>query len=523
MFLLLFLWGAAPSVFYGDSGELQTVALSGGVAHPSGYPTFIMLGQLFGRILGGDAARRITVMSSFFGAASLCALFLVLRKLGLSTGIALAGSVIFGLSFTFWWSSIRAEVYTLAIFMFLIGLWLTFHAFENPTIPRGTAASLCLGLSLTGHLSFAPAVMVLGIMILFLKPLRSRWRLSWPVVAIAFIAGLTPYLYLVWADSAGLPMNYLDYTIEVSTGQYGLTENAFNNPFRRVLWLVAGQESSRTNLSSLSALWLTSKQFIISLFVYQLSTLTIPLLVMGTWSLMKKPGKKAWALFGMIITSAIFCVAMGNHYLLLVFGWSTIIAITALVSFGMQSLLEKGIGNRTRRRALIISTGVILTMLLVGTAHLIRHHWDRSPAIGRAMKVELDSGPPVEKLLPNFNDYFEPRIRGEQVMRLLPENSLVVFKWKYMNLYYLHLVEGIRPDIELEPYNVHHFIRLRRWEEQHDLATHPIVFIGRVGGLVDDIEGLIELPIDGQESLYICRGPLIYTEDSRLIRDNYRE
>ena len=523
VFLMVFLWGAAPTVFFGDSGELQTVALSGGVAHPSGYPTFIILGQFFGGILGGDPAHRITVMSSFFGAAALCALFMVLRKFGLSTGIALAGSVIFGLGFTFWWSAIRAEVYSLSVFMFLVGLWLALHAFEKPTLPRAAAASLGLGLSMTGHLSFAPAVMVLGLMILFLKPLRLNWRLTWPVIAIAFIAGLTPYLYLVWADSAGLPVNYLDYTIELGTQQYGLTENAFRNPFRRVFWLIAGQESSRTNLHSLLALALTSMQFIISLFIYQFSVLALPLFIIGGWNLLKNPGKKTWALFGIVITSAILCVVMGNRRLLLIFEWPMTLAITIFISFGMQSLIRKRIGNRAPRRSLVISTGIILTILLVGTSHLIRHHWHRSNAIRAPMKVMLDSGPPVDTVVPNFNDYWKPRINGEKIMKLLPENSLVVFKWRYMNLYYLHHVEGMRPDIELEPYNPHHFIRLRRWEDKYDLAARPIVFVGRVGGLVDDIEGLVELPIDEEESMYICRGPLIYNKDSRLIKDSNRK
>ena len=163
VFLFVFLWGAAPTVLFGDGGELQTVALSGGVAHPTGYPIFIMLGQLFGRILGGDPAYRITVMNSFFGAAALCALFMVLRKFGLSTGIALVGSMIYGLSFAFWWSAIRAEVYTLSVFMFLVSLWLVLHAFEKPTLARAAAASVGLGLTITCHVSFAPAILVLGL------------------------------------------------------------------------------------------------------------------------------------------------------------------------------------------------------------------------------------------------------------------------------------------------------------------------------------------------------------------------
>ncbi len=520
VFLLIFLWGSAPTVFYGDSGELQAVALSGGIAHPSGYPTFIIFGQLFGKILGGDPAHRITVMSSFFGAIALCILFLVLMKLGLSAGIALAGSVIYGLSFFFWWSAIRTEVYTLSIFIFLVSLWLVLHAFERPTLPRAIAASVGLGLCMTGHLSFAPAVLVLGIMILLLKPIRSNWLLNWPVIAISFVAGLTPYLYLVWADSADFPMNYLDYKLELSTMQYGLTEETFTNPFKRVFYLIGGPESIRTNLHSLLAMARTSIQLVISQFIYQFSILSLPVFLLGTWTLLKNHDRKTWALSGIFVTSAILCVLMGNRRMLLIFSMPMTIVIAIVISYGMHSLLSKCAGSGKSRRLFTISTGIALTLLIVGTTHLIRYHWARSEAIETPMKVILDSGPPVDSVIPNFNDYREPRIRGEQIMRLLPDNSMAVFKWKYMVLFYLQHVEGMRPDIKLEPYDAHHFARLRRWADKYDLATHPIVFIGRVGGLVDDIEGLVELPVDEEESLYICRGPLKYNKDSIFIKDD---
>ncbi|MCK4349346.1 MAG: DUF2723 domain-containing protein, partial [Candidatus Krumholzibacteria bacterium] len=473
----------------------------------------------FGRVLGGDPAHRITVMSSFFGAVALCALFLVLRKFGLSIGIALAGSVIYGLSFVFWWSAIRAEVYTLSIFTFLVSLWLALHTFEKPTLLRAAVAAVGLGLTMSGHLSFAPAVLVLGLMILFLKPFRSNWYLNWPVIAVAFIAGFAPYLYLVWADSAGLPINYLDYTIELGSKQYGLTENTFSNSFRRVFWLIAGQESIRS-LHSLRVMARTSMQLVISQFVYQFSILALPVFILGGRDLLKNPGKKTWVLSGIFITSVIFCVIAGTRRMLLVFSLPMTITIAIVISFGIQSLLRKCRGNRIPHRLLVIFAGIILTVLMVGTSHLIRYHWDRSKAIKTSMKVMLDTGPPVDSIFPNFNDYWKPRIRGEQIMKLLPENSLVVFQWKYMVLFYLHHVEGMRPDIKLDSYDPYHFIRLRRWADKYDLASHPIVFVGRVTGLVDDIEGLVELPIDEEESIYICWGPLKYNKDSRFIKDD---
>src|SRR4029077_14935545 len=41
----VYAWGAAPTVLSGDSAEMATVAAVGGVPHPTGYPTFVLIGQ----------------------------------------------------------------------------------------------------------------------------------------------------------------------------------------------------------------------------------------------------------------------------------------------------------------------------------------------------------------------------------------------------------------------------------------------------------------------------------------------
>ena len=94
--LVVYLATAAPTVMLGDSGELQTVALLGGVGHPSGYPTFIMLGHVFGRLVPGDPAHRITVMSAVFGGLGVLFFGLLLAELGLSAAGVLAGTLLFG-------------------------------------------------------------------------------------------------------------------------------------------------------------------------------------------------------------------------------------------------------------------------------------------------------------------------------------------------------------------------------------------------------------------------------------------
>jgi len=126
-----YLRGVAPGVLFADSGELQAVALRGGIAHPSGYPTFILVGQLAGRLLPGNPAWRMNLMTAGFGAVSAGLVGVVLIELGISPGAALAGALIYGASFTFWRDSLGCEVYTLAIALFLIATWRSVLAFRS--------------------------------------------------------------------------------------------------------------------------------------------------------------------------------------------------------------------------------------------------------------------------------------------------------------------------------------------------------------------------------------------------------
>jgi len=56
----------APSVFFGDSGELTAAAYNLGIAHPPGYPLYLLLGKLVISLLWiGDPAYRMNLLSSF--------------------------------------------------------------------------------------------------------------------------------------------------------------------------------------------------------------------------------------------------------------------------------------------------------------------------------------------------------------------------------------------------------------------------------------------------------------------------
>ena len=86
---VVYLKTLSPTVGFVDSGELTTVAYTLGIAHPTGYPLYTLLGRLFTLLPFGSIAWRVNIASAFF--ASLSTLFLYLLSKNLFTRMLSGG------------------------------------------------------------------------------------------------------------------------------------------------------------------------------------------------------------------------------------------------------------------------------------------------------------------------------------------------------------------------------------------------------------------------------------------------
>src|SRR5436309_10507087 len=66
--LFLYSWTLAPTVTLVDSGELIVAAHGLGVAHPPGFPLYVMLTHLATRVPLGNVAQRVNFASALFAA-----------------------------------------------------------------------------------------------------------------------------------------------------------------------------------------------------------------------------------------------------------------------------------------------------------------------------------------------------------------------------------------------------------------------------------------------------------------------
>ncbi|MDY7041189.1 MAG: DUF2723 domain-containing protein, partial [Chloroflexota bacterium] len=112
----LYLRTLSPTIGQADSFEFQVVAYTLGVAHPTGYPLYILLGKLFTLLPVGDVAYRVNLTSPIFASLAVTFLYLFVHRLMRSRWAALCAALTFAFARTLWSQAAIAEVYTLNAF-----------------------------------------------------------------------------------------------------------------------------------------------------------------------------------------------------------------------------------------------------------------------------------------------------------------------------------------------------------------------------------------------------------------------
>src|SRR3989344_9484727 len=79
--MAVYLFTLAPTVTMEDSGEFIAAVHVLGVAHPPGFPLYLLLAKLFTFIPIGTIAWRVNLLSAVFGALTVALLSVILSRL----------------------------------------------------------------------------------------------------------------------------------------------------------------------------------------------------------------------------------------------------------------------------------------------------------------------------------------------------------------------------------------------------------------------------------------------------------
>jgi hypothetical protein len=387
-----------------DGGDLISAAAVLGIAHPTGYPTYLLLARLFQCLPIGSLAYRTNLLSALCAAltAGLTAV-LTRRYSGQAKPFAepagLLAGLAFGLSPLFWSQAVITEVYTLQALCVALVLW---SLSGDGGGARDVRTGALVGLALGNHLT---SLFLLPVCLAVMGRREGRWQFG----ALARLAGglavgLLVYLYVPLRALAMPPINW-------------------GNPssWEGFWWLVSAQPYQGLAFKApLPDVW-TRVQAWAGLIVAQFGW---PGMLVGFYGLFFGRGASAaakgitsWLVAGFSIFAIGYAAPDSSMYLLPAF-----LAFAIWIGLGLAAALE-GLATRPYWPAAL--AGVFLLLVLVNAGW----HW-------REVDASRD----------NRAEAF-----GQAVMRAAPPAALVFVREDRdtFAVWYFHFALRERPDISV--------------------------------------------------------------------------
>ncbi len=404
--LVLYLASMPTTVGAADTFEFQVTAHRLGIAHPTGYPLYVVLGWLFSRLPIGSVAWRVNLTSVFAAAATTGLVWAIVWDLSAAGRLpvwarALGGGIAaatLAVSLTFWSQATIAEVYALNA---LLVAWLAWLALQPTTDRTLWLMAVVMGLGVSHHLT---AVLLLPAVVVALAPAlwarRQRLRF-WLVGLGCFSLGLAPYLYLPlrWpASHEGQQLSWPEF--------WGWVTGArFHGTLQLDLWL---RDPSRYGILA-------------RLLVDQVGWAGLAVAGVGLiWALWKQPhlgiaSLLAWAGY------AFYAL---NYQVpdLAVFLLPAVLVMCVWIGIGVLAFVKAVPAGATRMALLSVLALLPLSLF-----------WSHVPQANRR-----DQGQALYAW-------------GQRALAqsLSPDAAILADIEKFAPLYYLNQVEGVRPDLEV--------------------------------------------------------------------------
>ena len=455
----VFLRTLAPDILYGDSSEFQTLAYTLGVAHPTGYWAYTLIGRLFGYLPFGTMAWRINLLSAVAAAGTVAGVFLLGCYVTKRRLAAILGSFALLMSYTFWGQAVIAEVYTLGTLWWVMVMLALWHWGQRPfarqwwLFTAAALSSLSLGIHLYSVL-IAPAALLYFVWVMRTQAGRDSREQSHPTGKGRFSA-VPPLLVAVAGTAVGMvlfllaffiidgqqdPTGY-DFVAQYPSGTaWGVTAVDMQTPWQRLYQsLAAPQWQDAMFPGGLGFMASRLGIYIYRLIVFEFGLISLVAAIVG-WRVTRQRNRHL-ASFLMVgfLTVLILVINYepGDKH---IFYLPTYVLLAVAASAGLGRMLDMA-EERWQAGQPLVKYGVpLLLLLLIG-----QHMWpSRLTALstGRASFVTEDYSYPA--------DLSEPRQRGEAIANVLPDNALVMMNWQYLYAtYYVVAVEQERTGITM--------------------------------------------------------------------------
>jgi MFS family permease len=435
--LAIYLRTMFPSTGFWDTGEAQTVPHTLSIFHPTGFPTYTLIGWAWSQIPIGEVAWRMNLLSAVSMATASGLAVLIVGQLAEERHrwtVAVAAGVA-GLAFALasepWRNALRADVHALHILGAALIVWLLvcWRSAERAGSARaggwlmGAALTFGVGMGnhpLTGLMAFGIAAWVVAV-----DPrIWRRWRLVAACAAL-LVVGLLVYAYIpIRALTTPEPPLFYARPTTLERMRYLVFAEQFQHLF----------DPLKDPLENFGAKWADAQRVLVRQFIgpgWLVAALGASLLAA------RQPG--AFVFLGLLVAANVgyamnfYDGDIDRYYLLTVFVAAVLIgvAVSSFAAACARAFAEASrrvVGVVGRRRlavaagALVLAAAALLPAGSLGTLYA-----ERDQSANRDADRWVAS-----------------------VQRALPPDAVVVSWWSYSTpLWYHRWVLGERPDVKL--------------------------------------------------------------------------
>lgn len=183
------------SVGYWDTGEAQVVPWILGIAHPTGFPAYTLLGWIFSHAVPvGSVAMRLALFSALAMSMTAWLIFRIVHELGDDLAIAVTSAWIFAFGLVTWTRGTRAEVHALAVLFAVLTVYCIQHWYRRGEGRFLIAGAGAWGLGIATHPIIA--LMLPGLLLVVAARLRRTEAKTLMAASLVLIAALGCYAYL---------------------------------------------------------------------------------------------------------------------------------------------------------------------------------------------------------------------------------------------------------------------------------------------------------------------------------------
>lgn len=209
--LVVYVWLAPSHIVDGDNAEFATLGMLGGVAHPSGYPLYLLWLRATSWIPAESPAHAAAIATAVLASIQVLVLHAACRAWGARASAASLAVAIFAAGPAVLRIHTEAEVFALNGLIVALVLWLAAAGGPLRGASRAFALGLVAGLGLSNHLTcvLAAPVGILGV-VRGVREGRTHALASVGVAALGLAIGLSAYVYLIITNDSLLSWKDLD-------------------------------------------------------------------------------------------------------------------------------------------------------------------------------------------------------------------------------------------------------------------------------------------------------------------------